>query len=64
MPSTEKHPSRVPMWKGVRIASAVIAGCLFPVAIAGYWAYGNLVSKYPQYPGVANFLSNRWVDYH
>lgn len=25
-------------------AYLVIAFCLFPLAIAGYWSYGNLVS--------------------
>lgn len=44
MPSSDKHPSHVPMWKGVKIAYTLIASCLFPVAIAGYWAYGQLVT--------------------
>lgn len=44
MPSDEKHPSSVPMWKGVKFAYLVIAMCLFPLAIGGYWAYGQLVS--------------------
>ncbi|CAN1307791.1 Lysine histidine transporter-like 8 [Linum perenne] len=43
MPSSEKHPSTVPMWKGVKFAYALIAICLFPLAIGGYWAYGQLV---------------------
>lgn len=43
MPSDEKHPSRVPMWKGVRVSYTLIALCLFPLAIGGYWAYGQLV---------------------
>ncbi|KAJ0636920.1 putative amino acid transporter, transmembrane domain-containing protein [Helianthus annuus] len=44
MPSSEKHPSRIPMWKGVKASYIVIAMCLFPLAISGFWAYGNLVS--------------------
>lgn len=44
MPSDEKHPSSVPMWRGVKFAYLVIAMCLFPLAIGGYWAYGQLVS--------------------
>lgn len=44
MPSTFKHPAHVPMWKGVKVAYFFIAMCLFPVAIGGFWAYGNLVS--------------------
>lgn len=43
MPSSEKHPSRVPMWKGLKVAYALIAMCLFPLAIGGYWAYGQMV---------------------
>ncbi|CAN1770915.1 Lysine histidine transporter-like 8 [Linum perenne] len=43
MPSSEKHPSTVPMWKGVKFAYAFIAMCLFPLAIGGYWAYGQLI---------------------
>ena len=46
MPSSVKHPSRVPMWKGVKYAYVIIAMCLFPIAIGGYWAYGNLVSTF------------------
>ena len=43
MPSCEKNPSQVPMWKGVKSAYLLIAMCLFPLAIGGYWAYGNMV---------------------
>ncbi|XP_043712516.1 lysine histidine transporter-like 8 [Telopea speciosissima] len=43
MPSSEKHPSHVPMWKGVKAAYILIAMCLFPIAIGGYWAYGQLI---------------------
>uniref|UniRef100_A0ACD5V3Z1 Uncharacterized protein n=1 Tax=Avena sativa TaxID=4498 RepID=A0ACD5V3Z1_AVESA len=43
MPSTLKHPSHVPMWKGVKFAYVVVALCLYPVAIGGFWAYGGLV---------------------
>lgn len=45
MPSTFKHPAHVPMWKGAKVAYFFIATCLFPVAIGGFWAYGNLVSN-------------------
>ena len=44
MPSSEKHPSRVPMWRGVKFSYLVVAICLFPLAIGGYWAYGQKVS--------------------
>ncbi|KAI8030005.1 Lysine histidine transporter-like 8 [Camellia lanceoleosa] len=43
MPSSEKYPSHVPMWKGVKVAYLLIALCVFPLAIAGYWAYGHLI---------------------
>ncbi|CAN4123065.1 unnamed protein product [Withania somnifera] len=43
MPSSFKNPSHVPMWKGVKFSYSVIALCLFPLAIGGYWAYGNLM---------------------
>ncbi|GLT42988.1 hypothetical protein SLA2020_169650 [Shorea laevis] len=45
MPSDEKHPSRVPMWKGVKVAYALVAASLFPLAIGGYWAYGQKIPK-------------------
>lgn len=44
MPSTFKHPAHVPMWRGAKVAYLLIAMCIFPVAIGGFWAYGNLVS--------------------
>ncbi|CAI9765425.1 unnamed protein product [Fraxinus pennsylvanica] len=43
MPSDEKHPSSVPMWRGVKGAYTIVALCLFPLAIGGYWAYGHLI---------------------
>ncbi|KAM0949772.1 putative amino acid transporter, transmembrane domain-containing protein [Dioscorea sansibarensis] len=43
MPSTLKHPSRIPMWRGVKVAYLLIALCLFPIAIGGFWAYGNMI---------------------
>ncbi|KAK9287409.1 hypothetical protein L1049_015829 [Liquidambar formosana] len=45
MPSDEKHPSHVPMWRGVKVAYAIIAMCLFPLAIGGYWAYGQMIPE-------------------
>ncbi|KAL3514840.1 hypothetical protein ACH5RR_027557 [Cinchona calisaya] len=43
MPSSLKNPSRIPMWKGLQFSYLIIALCLFPLAIGGYWAYGNLI---------------------
>ncbi|XP_065036987.1 lysine histidine transporter-like 8 [Musa acuminata AAA Group] len=43
MPSTFKHPAHVPMWRGAKVAYLLIAMCFFPIAIGGFWAYGNLM---------------------
>ncbi|GMI96891.1 hypothetical protein like AT1G47670 [Hibiscus trionum] len=45
MPSSGKHPSRLPMWRGVKFAYMIVAACLFPLAIGGYWVYGNLMPE-------------------
>ncbi|KAK3144563.1 hypothetical protein QOZ80_4AG0314750 [Eleusine coracana subsp. coracana] len=41
IPSTPTKPSRAPMWKGTVAAYVVTALCYFPVAFAGYWAFGR-----------------------
>ncbi|XP_042507185.1 lysine histidine transporter-like 8 isoform X2 [Macadamia integrifolia] len=56
MPSTQKHPSQVPMWKGVKFAYLLIAMCLYPLAIAGYWAYGNLLRTMGCWAPRTNFM--------
>ncbi|KAK1289431.1 Lysine histidine transporter 1 [Acorus calamus] len=43
IPSTPEKPSKKPMWKGVIVAYIVVAACYFPVALIGYWAFGNSV---------------------
>ncbi|KAF4382841.1 hypothetical protein G4B88_021624 [Cannabis sativa] len=53
MPSSEKHPSRIPMWRGVKFSYFLIAMCLFPLAIGGYWAYGQ---KIPEQGGMLTAL--------
>ncbi|KAL8543420.1 hypothetical protein ACS0TY_004092 [Phlomoides rotata] len=40
-----KHPSRKPMWRGVAISYLLIAMCMYPLAIAGYWAYGDKITR-------------------
>ncbi|KAL6995948.1 hypothetical protein U1Q18_006082 [Sarracenia purpurea var. burkii] len=45
MPSSDKKPSYVPMWRGVQIAYLIVAMCLFPLCIGGYWAYGNKIPE-------------------
>nr|AGN03890.1 lysine histidine transporter [Panax ginseng] len=44
IPSTPEKPSKGPMWKGVVVAYIVVALCYFPVALIGYWMFGNAVS--------------------
>lgn len=43
MPSTPERPSKVPMWKGVILAYFIVAICYFPVALIGYYVFGNSV---------------------
>ncbi|KAJ3708176.1 hypothetical protein LUZ61_011881 [Rhynchospora tenuis] len=44
IPSTPEKPSKKPMWRGVIVAYIIVALCYFPVAIIGYWAFGNTVN--------------------
>ncbi|XVE84113.1 hypothetical protein DITRI_Ditri16bG0143500 [Diplodiscus trichospermus] len=41
IPSTPEKPSKGPMWRGVVIAYIVVALCYFPVALIGYYVFGN-----------------------
>ncbi|KAH6795337.1 hypothetical protein C2S51_036323 [Perilla frutescens var. frutescens] len=43
IPSSPEHPSKKPMSKGVTVAYLIVALCYFPVAISGFWAFGNAV---------------------
>ncbi|XP_038895473.1 lysine histidine transporter 2-like [Benincasa hispida] len=43
IPSTPDRPSNKPMWKGVVIAYLIVALCYFPVALVGYFVFGNSV---------------------
>ncbi|KAK2631980.1 hypothetical protein EUGRSUZ_L02171 [Eucalyptus grandis] len=43
IPSTPEKPSKGPMWRGVIFAYIVVALCYFPVALIGYWVFGNKV---------------------
>lgn len=45
IPSTPEKPSKGPMWKGVIVAYIVVALCYFPVALIGYWVFGNSVKE-------------------
>lgn len=44
IPSTPEKPSKGPMWRGVIVAYIIVALCYFPVALIGYWIFGNAVS--------------------
>ncbi|KAL2320246.1 hypothetical protein Fmac_029215 [Flemingia macrophylla] len=43
IPSTPEKPSKGPMWRGVLAAYIVVALCYFPVALIGFWVFGNTV---------------------
>lgn len=43
IPSTPEKPSKGPMWKGVIVAYIIVALCYFPVALIGYYIFGNEV---------------------
>ncbi|KAK4772740.1 hypothetical protein SAY86_014515 [Trapa natans] len=43
IPSTPEKPSKGPMWRGVVVAYIIVAICYFPVALIGYWMFGNSV---------------------
>ncbi|GLJ48310.1 hypothetical protein SUGI_1019690 [Cryptomeria japonica] len=43
IPSSPEKPSKVPMWRGSVVAYFITALCYFPVAIAGYWSFGQAV---------------------
>ncbi|XP_072991565.1 lysine histidine transporter 1-like isoform X3 [Typha latifolia] len=45
LPSTPEKPSKKAMWKGAIVAYIIVAFCYFPVAIIGYWAFGNAVQE-------------------
>ncbi|KAL1568467.1 lysine histidine transporter-like 6 isoform X1 [Salvia divinorum] len=41
IPSAPEKPSSIPMWRGAVWAYFVNAICYFPVALVGYWAFGQ-----------------------
>lgn len=58
--STSKNrPSKGPMNRGVAISYLVIAACFYPLAIAGYWCYGNKIDMSDNMPLLRSFM-----DYH
>lgn len=44
IPSSPGKPSTIPMWRGAVWAYFVNAICYFPVALIGYWAFGQDVA--------------------
>ncbi|GMH18123.1 hypothetical protein Nepgr_019964 [Nepenthes gracilis] len=57
LPTSLSNPCRKTMWRAVTRSYCLIASCLIPLAIAGYWAYGNLIptggmlTAYPEFHG-------------
>ncbi|XP_042504243.1 lysine histidine transporter 1-like isoform X2 [Macadamia integrifolia] len=43
IPSTPERPSKKPMWRGVLVAYIIVAICYFPVALVGFYIFGNSV---------------------
>lgn len=43
LPTSRKQSSRKPMWTGVMVSYMLIALCMYPMAIVGYWAYANKI---------------------
>ncbi|KAL4616404.1 hypothetical protein ACB092_07G196600 [Castanea dentata] len=43
LPSNQRHTSYKPMCTGVTVSYILIAMCQYPLAIVGFWAYGNKV---------------------
>lgn len=41
LPSDFERTSKEPMRRGVSMSYVLISMCVFPLAIAGFWAYGN-----------------------
>ncbi|KAE9588907.1 putative amino acid transporter, transmembrane domain-containing protein [Lupinus albus] len=49
IPSFPQKPSKGPMLRGVIIAYLIVALCYFPVALIGYWMFGNTLYAIPVY---------------
>uniref|UniRef100_A0A9I9D8X1 Amino acid transporter transmembrane domain-containing protein n=1 Tax=Cucumis melo TaxID=3656 RepID=A0A9I9D8X1_CUCME len=68
IPSTPEKPSKRAMWKGVLVAYIVVALCYFPVALIGYWTFGNSVKDNIlislEKPGWLIALANMFVVIH
>ncbi|KAH1141223.1 hypothetical protein AAZX31_12G022200 [Glycine max] len=44
LPSNLEQTSKIPMRRGVSMSYVLISMCVFPLAIAGFWAYGNQIN--------------------
>ncbi|GAB4838591.1 hypothetical protein Ancab_028137 [Ancistrocladus abbreviatus] len=56
LPSSMRNPPHKTMWRAVTISYVVIAICLVPLAIAGFWAYGTMMP--------AGGVVNGYVKFH
>lgn len=43
LPSSPERPSKKLMWKGAIFTYIIVALCYFPVALIGYWTFGDAV---------------------
>ncbi|KAF6150512.1 hypothetical protein GIB67_030313 [Kingdonia uniflora] len=43
--SSPEKPSKKAMWRGCVVAYIIVALCYFPVAIIGYWMFGNSIDN-------------------
>ncbi|GAB4853104.1 hypothetical protein Ancab_017288 [Ancistrocladus abbreviatus] len=55
LPSSTTNPPRKTMWRAVIISYIMIAICLVPLAIAGYWAYGTMMPAKGEVYGFVTF---------
>ncbi|CAM6092621.1 unnamed protein product [Calypogeia fissa] len=61
LPSTRQKPSKIRMWRGVVVAYSIILIFYFPVALAGYWAFGNSLAHIGDSIGNLHFTSIGWA---
>ncbi|KAM1795000.1 hypothetical protein ACFX11_035409 [Malus domestica] len=59
LPTSPKYSSHRRMWSGVTMAYyLLIAICMFPLAMVGFWAYGNKVRPHSVFFSTSKDISN------
>ncbi|KAG6421583.1 hypothetical protein SASPL_118140 [Salvia splendens] len=61
LPSNQKQPSKKTMWSAVKISTILSILCIYPIAIVGYWAYGD---KMPVDGGMLLVLASFYEKKH